>query len=185
MVTRTEMLKSGQGKPDTMFEFKADLHTLFLSPLPIGILQTQVFEKLSVTGGQIIPLTTTLTQTIHNLANTIELRNRLIEDFKRSSPMPTNELVVRYFGLPYGGGHVDEQFRSAVDALCAQLDDGIFFSKEICVQLTKHGTSVGDRFRSRFGKGAPGVAKTDFSVPAANGLMPAEEQYAAWRAMFR
>lgn len=183
VVRRCEMLKSGAGRPDTMFEFKADFQTLFLSPLPIDVLQTQVFEKLSPTG-QVILLTTTLRQTLHSLDSSIQLRNRIIEGFKGRSPLQQNELMALYFSLPYGGGHVNQEYPTALEAICEQTDDGIFFSKEICAQLAAHGTSIVERFTGRFGKGAPTVAKPDFAKAKANDLMPSDDKYADWTAMF-
>jgi hypothetical protein len=116
VVRRCELLKSGAGMPDTMFEFSADFQTLFLSPLPLDVLQTQVFEKLSPTG-QVILLTTTLRQTIHNLGSSILLRNKIIEGFKIRSPLQQNELITLYFGLPYGGGHVNQEYPTALELI--------------------------------------------------------------------
>jgi hypothetical protein len=183
VIRRYEMLKSGAEQPDKIFRFTADFETLFLSPLPLDVLQTQIFEKLSPTG-QVILLTTTLRQTIHNLDSSIHLRNSLIEEFKSRSPLPQNELIAHYFGLAYADGHVDQRYPTALEAVSEQADGGIFFSKEICVQLVKHGASIVQRFEARFGKNAPAIAKPDFAKAVANDLMPPDTKYADWMAMF-
>jgi hypothetical protein len=63
------------------FHYKADFQTLSLPPLPLDILNTQVFEKITLTGRP-ISLTTTLTQTVHNLSESLAMRNKQIEIYK-------------------------------------------------------------------------------------------------------
>lgn len=74
----------GQISKDEIFHFKVDLQTLSLPPLPVDILQNQVFEKLSLVGRP-LSLTTTLSQTMHSLSASLEKRNQLIESYKAAN----------------------------------------------------------------------------------------------------
>jgi hypothetical protein len=157
--------------------------TLSLPPLPLAILQQQVFEKLSIIGRPLV-LVTTLSQTVHGLSASLEKRNQLIEEFKAKSPLPDDVLVPLYFGLPQKGGHVDENYPNSVHAIYNQTDDGIFFSDLLGKDLIKYGKVLAATFKKQFGKGAPSINQPDFTKADKEGLMPDTRNYADWTTMF-
>jgi hypothetical protein len=173
-------LRAGEIPRGTEFEYVADLQTLSLPPLPIGILQQQSFEKLSLVGRP-LTLTTTLGQTLHGLSASLEKRNKLIATYKASS-MPVSPPI--YFGFPHGDT-VNLDYPSTVEAIYRQTDDGIFFSHLLNKDLTAHGNQLAERFKKLFGKGAPPVTECDFSQPEQSGLMPDPKNYPDWFNAFK
>ena len=163
---------------DQEFHYKADLQTLSLPPLPVDILQTQIFEKLSLEGRP-ISLTTTLSQTIHSLSSALAMRNQQIEIYKENKGVTPEE----YFGLPLDG-QVNEIYPSLINAIYQQTEDGIFFSHLLCQDMIEHGNKIVELFNKNFKKGAPTISKTDFSKAEKLGFMPNADNYADWLTAF-
>lgn len=165
--------------PEVEFRFLADMQILSLPPLPIDILQTEAFEKISLEGRP-ISLTTTLGQTIHNLRLSMAMRNNLIETHMASKEEIKAE---DYFGLPTQG-KINEMYPSLVRAIYKQTDEGIFFSHLLCQDLIEHGKSVVEQFEKNFKKGAPKINGADFSKAKELGLLPSAEGYGDWFTAF-
>ncbi len=160
------------------FHYKADFQTLSLPPLPLDILQTQVFEKVSLTGRP-ISLTTTLMQTVHNLSESLAMRNKQIEIYKAKN----GHTPAEYFGFPVDG-ITNEIYPSLINAIYEQTNDGIFFSKLLCHDLMEHGNMIIGLFDQKFKKGSQKISKTDFSKAEALGLMPSADNYNDWNTAF-
>jgi hypothetical protein len=169
--------------PDVTFEFQADFESFTLPPLAMDILQTQVFEKLSLVGRPLL-LVTTLRQAIHTLEHALGTRNALIESYKAKSPLEPNFLLTRYFGLPYRGGQVKEEYPASLQAAYEPTDSVIFFSHLLCQDLGEHGDHISTEFTKGFGRGAPTIAKPDFTKAIAANLMPPAEGFSEWVGMF-
>lgn len=166
---------------DEELHVACDLQTLSLEPLPIDILQQQVFDKLSV-GGRALSLTTTLRQTLHGLSASLERRNKLIEAYKANEIPFSVEL---YFGLPLKGGNVNMDYPSSIDAIYSQTNDGIFFSRMLCDDLVEHGRAVVKKFKENFKRGALRISEPEWSKAEKAGLMPYPADYADWVTMFK
>ena len=160
------------------FHYKADFQTLSLPPLPLDILQTQVFEKVSLTGRP-ISLTTTLMQTVHNLSESLAMRNKQIEIYKAKNGATTAE----YFGFPVGG-ITNEIYPSLINAIYEQTNDGIFFSKLLCEDLMEHGNMIVVLFDKKFKNGSQTISKTNFSKAEALSLIPSADKYNDWNTAF-
>jgi len=171
--------KSGQIPNNVIFQFQADLQTLETMLVPIGVLQKLVFEKISL-NGRPLNLTSTLIRTVQSLNNSIQKRNQLIEIYRANSPMPSELLVMHYFGLPNSGGHIDNNYPSCIEFIYEQTDDCIFFSELLCKDLVAHG----EQLKKKFGKKAPKINKPDFNKAVDVGLMPDESKYSDWTNMF-
>lgn len=174
---------SGQIGKEVIFEFQADFQTLSIPSLPIVILQNQIFEKLSLTGRPLI-LLTTLNQTLDSLKASLEKRNQLIESYKASSPITEEILVPLYFGLPYKGGHINQDYPATIDAIYSQTNDGIFFSCLLCKDLVSHGEKTASQYDTNYKKRNITINKPDFSKAEKADLMPKDEDYADWFKMF-
>jgi hypothetical protein len=180
--------ESGQLGSGAVFNLHADLRTLPRLALPVGILQKQIFEKLSL-GGKPLLLTTTLSAVIDALNSSIDRRNQLIESYKADSysdgaSLPPQHLPFLYFGLPDGGGQTNLDYPSLVEAIYHQTDDGIFFSCQLCNALAEHGEQIAGTFKKKFGKGAPLIHKPLFNKAEEADLMPNPDTYADWASMF-
>lgn len=166
-----------------VFDFHTDFRVLQILSLPLNLLQTQVFEKLSVQGRSIL-LLTTLGQTVTGLNDSIRKRNELIETFKaRSLPSSSSELLALYFGFPFQE-RIDQQYSNSIEAIYRQADDAIWFSARLCSDLGEHGDQLLAKFKKRFGKGAPNIHKPDFAKATEGNLMPSDDDYADWLSMF-
>jgi hypothetical protein len=95
-------------------------------------------------------------------------------------------LISIYFGLPQGKSRViNLEYPALIDAIYRQTDDGIFFSKLLCSDLFEHNRRLAERFKRRFGKGAPAIIdKPDFTKAEAADLMPNDADYADWFTLF-
>lgn len=175
-----EKRRAGHIARDTEFRFTADFQTLSLPPLPITILQTQIFEKLSLLGRP-LNLATTLAQTLHSLTKSLEARNELIDLYKTGKKSLTPQL---YFGLP-DDDIVNQDIPSSVEAVHSQTDDGIFFSHLLCMDLVEHGNEIAVQFKRRFGEGAPRISHPEFEKAETGGLMPDAKNYADWVSAFK
>jgi len=180
VLTREVLAKQQQGQAGVV-EFHADYRTLTPLALPLSILQTQIFEKLSL-HGRPIALVTTLIQSMDGLNVAIAKRNELIESYKKST-LPHNQLLALYFGFSFGG-QVNQEYPDLLEAIYRQTDDGIFFGAQLCQELSEHGDLLAASFKKLFGKGAPRIAKPDFSKARDAGLLPNDGDYADWFNMF-
>jgi hypothetical protein len=171
---------AGQIPPNTVFHFMMDLQTLSLQPLPLDILQAQVFDKISVVGRP-LALTTTLRQTLHGLGESMERRNALIATFKQMSNVSPDF----YFGLPLSSGHVSTEYRDTVESTHDQTDDGIFFSQMLCDDLVEHNEGLEKQYKNEFKKGSPDISKPEWKKGRDAGLMPDPAKYADWTSMFK
>ena len=173
------MRKAGQIPQDLAFEFHANMQTLQPQPLPMDTLRTVVFERLSIVGRP-LNLVVSLTQTVESLTGSIEKRNSLIEGYKVEFSKNADLLVPLYFGMPYGEGHVNLDYPGTIDAMYSQTDDGIFFSNLLCKDLHEHGKQLADSYRKKFKSDPPRISEVDFGPPAADGMMPDENNYSDW-----
>ena len=176
-----EALKQQQAGTGGAVNFTADVRTLPTLDVPVSLLQTQIFERLSLHGRPIL-LATTLAQAVDALNLAIVKRNQLIDSFKTGS-LPGPQALALYFGFPFGG-RVSQDYSDTIGAIYRQTDDGIFFSSQLCGDLTRHGDQLAALFKRRFGRGAPRIHKPDFSKAAGADLMPNESDYADQMGMF-
>lgn len=175
--------ESGQFGKDVVFNFQADLETLPPVMLPMQVLQTLIFEKLSLSGRPLVTISV-LGSTVGALNGAIEKRNQLIETYKTGIPKLPTDLLHLYFGLPYGGGHINLDYPASIDAIDFHTNGGIFFSRLLCDDLAEYGEQIAARFKRKFGKGAPRINTTVFTEAEEANLMPNAEEYADWMTMF-
>lgn len=169
---------NGQIGKEVAFEFEADLRSLSLLPLPMAVLQQQMFEKLSLSGRP-LSLQLALVQTAHALNEFVDRRNRLIEGYK-GSPHSPDKLASLYFGLRDQSGHINEEYPSCLNAIHSHTDDGIFFSLLLCDDLALHGKQLEEKFAKQFGRPAPKAVSSDFSKAKELGLIPDAAPYSDW-----
>jgi hypothetical protein len=93
--TREALAKQQQGQAGVI-EFHANYLAFPALTLPLSILQTQIFEKLSL-HGRPIALATTLTQSMDGLNVAIAKRNELIESYKTWWRASTGKPMTEFF----------------------------------------------------------------------------------------
>jgi hypothetical protein len=180
-LTKAAILKQQKGDGGVI-EFHADFRMLPPLILPLPLLQGQIFEKLSV-DKRPIALVTTLAQVCDGLNVSIVKRNQLIELYKTSA-LPPNHIMALYFGFPFNGGQINQEYSDLMQAIYAQTDDVIFFSSQLSKELSEHGDRLAESFKKQFGGNTPRITKPDFSKAKDADLMPDDRNYADWFNMF-
>lgn len=175
--------RNGTVDKDQAFEFQADFPTITPLLIPTDVLQSIVFENISL-NGRPLSLATTLTQTAYSVNDSLQKRNQLIDEYRAKSPLPDNILVPIYFGLPDGNGHIDNSYPATIDAIYSQTDDCIFFSNLLSQDLVQHGEEIRKGYIKKFGKTVPTINKPDFTKAEQSGLMPDAKNYVDWIDMF-
>jgi hypothetical protein len=162
------------------FEIQADFQTLAPVQVPIELLHTFLFEKVSVTGLPLMAVVT-LSQCIDGLNTSLDKRNDFVAESKKRSPIPHGELESIYFGAPDKNGRIDRTYPDTIDAISSYTDDCIFFSKLLGDVLMEHGRKLG----KLYGRKSPRIHKLDFTKAEKNGLIPDKNVYANWLNMFK
>lgn len=172
-------LAAGEIKGDARYELKVDLRTAPTLSTPISALSDLVYGYISATGRP-LSLCAALTAAVERLNQTVEQRNRMIESFKGGTLPAGSDVVSLYFGLPYGEGHVNEEFGDHLSGMNSYLDDAIFFSTQLCADLTEHGEQILKRHKRAFKAKELNVSRTDFSAQRAAKLVPDDRLYETW-----
>ena len=168
----------GQQPADLPFEFQADFRTLQMPLVPIDVLRTQLYEKISATGRP-LALVAALVGSVAALDDVIKKRNALIERF-RSLGEENPQLPALYFGLPYGPGHVSTEFMDTVESMSHLTDDVIFFSELLGIDLMAHGNRVLRQYEKIAKVKEEKISVVDLSDPRKQGLMPDAANYVDW-----
>jgi len=161
------------------FVLEADFKSISPLMLPLDLLQKQVFEKIP-SNSKVLIITTTLTNAIQLLNDSIETRNDLIKTYKKNSPIECDKLINLYFGCPDKHGNIDQHYPDTIDSIHRLTDDCIFFSNLLCKELYKHGSI----HKKEYGKNAPYINNPDFTKAEKHNLMPNSENYNNWNDMF-
>lgn len=169
-------LNSGFIQGNVKHEFQADFRALSTLSLPIAQLVDVVLGKLSTTGRP-LNLVIAISGTSETLNGLIARRNALIDDLRGGKLPAGSDLVSMYFGLPYGGGHLNREYPDALSGIGSYLDDLIFYSQLLCKDLREHGESLAQKFTSSFGRPSPRISQVSFDTADAVALMPPEQNY--------
>jgi len=177
-------LESGEITSSEIFEYKTNLVAFQAHKQPTEILSELVFEKLSLTGRS-LNLVIALIQNIHGHYESIRKRENIIEDYKSLEAKGKQDMIAAlYFGLPYGDGHINSEYPSLIKAISTQTDDGIFFSKLLCQDLSKHGKQLLETLKKNFRNVNQSVTEIDFAKAESHDLMPDDKNYADWLSAF-
>lgn len=171
--------KVSSGESAEELRMQVDLRNLETPRVPTEVLQTLLFERISVTGRP-LALVSTLLQTVESLARSVATRNNLVERFKKIDPNSLPQFSAIYFGLPFGGGHIDLQYSDTVTAISRLTDDAIFFSELIAKDLHEYGETVLAQYKKLSRDKTQSVSTGDFTLAREAGLMPNEDDYQDW-----
>lgn len=170
---------TGEIQGTVRFELRLDLRTTPALSTPIDALSPLVYGSIS-TIGRPLNLCAALVAAVQNLNIAVAQRSRLVETFKTGQVPAGADLVSFYLGVPYGGGHVNQEFGDYLAGMASYLDDIIFFSTQLCADLTEYGEELLERHRRDFKRGALSVSRTDFSEQRAAGLFPDLSRFQTW-----
>ena len=67
-----------------------------------------------------------------------------------------------YFGFPFDHGQVNQEYADMMEAIYNQADDIIFFSSQLCKELSEHGDELATSFKKHFGRNVPRIDETGF-----------------------
>jgi len=174
-----QMRRAGQIPQDQPFKCTADFSAPQMPLLPIDVLQRLVFEKLSVLGRP-LALTISLAGVSASLADLMQKRATLVEQFKHLPPNAEDVLAALYFGHPFAEGRVSTEYADTLEALFNQTDDGIFFSQLLCKDLMESSEKALAAYKKRAKKTAEHIISVDFNLALETGLMPDESKYQDW-----
>lgn len=169
----------GQQPPNLPFEFQADFRTLQMPVVPIDVLRTQLYEKISASGRP-LALVAALAGSVSALGDVILKRNALIERFQKLGDEGITQLPAFYFAMPYGAGHVSTEFADTVESLHSLNDDVIFFSELLGSDLMAHGNNVLGEYRKISKSRVEKIYVLDFTDARDAGLMPKASNYEDW-----
>ena len=117
-----------------------------------------------------------LSEYVGRLNDAIELRNNLIVQFKSKGATTPEEILQFYFGERDASRNLDRVFPDSIKAIIQHTDNAIFFGVLAAKDLVNHAKAL----KIKFGKNAPKIHGPDFSTPELEGLIPDDENYAAW-----
>jgi hypothetical protein len=166
------------------FMFDADFQTITPVTTPAEALQRMIFEKTSIRG-RALAAVVDLVGVIESLRLAIESRTQLSSEIRNKKDKTDADLAAMYLGLKTSDGHIDERYRTTVEALYLQTDDCIFFSRTLASDLGTYGNSLRRRYLWRYWLWLPKMQDADWSMAEASGLIPPDSQYDTWLRGFR
>jgi hypothetical protein len=170
-----QKIATGFVQGNVVHGFTADMRTLPEFFGRVGVLHTLVYEKLSV-ANRPLSLVDSLGESVMWLNQAIAKRRELIDGF-RAAGGPD---AAKYFGLPYGDGHRDEEWPDTLHAIELHTDCIIFFSMLLIDDLRAYGLRLTKKLRKWPWDETPSVNEPDFGKAKAAGLMPDPEPFKDW-----
>lgn len=174
---------TGEIQGNAPYQFKADFRSMPKLLTPISTIQDISFARISATG-RALSLVAAVAEGLGSLNDSIAKRNELIEDFKTNKLPPGADLVCMYFGLPYGGGHVNQEYPDTVAAIASYTDDVIFSSSLLCRDLHTYGLKLRQRLVPLVRTEPPTVIEVNFDKAKDEGILPTDESYPTWFSAF-
>jgi hypothetical protein len=166
------------------FKFVADFQTITPLTNPAGALEKMIFEKTSIRGRALVAIVD-LVAVIDSLRLAIETRSELSTEIRTKKDKTDAEIAAIYLGTKTPDGHIDERYRTNLEAIYLQTDDCIFFSRTLALDLVKYGNALRRRYLWRYWLWLPKMQDADWSAAEASGLLPPNSQYEAWLKGFR
>lgn len=105
-----------------------DFQTLPKLVTPVGDLQHLVYERISLSGRQVM-LMAQLVQCLYALDHAIDGRTVFIKNFKSKEWETDQEKIECFFGLPTQEGNIDADYKSLIEALKIHSDGCLAFSR--------------------------------------------------------
>jgi len=165
-----------QGAPLTL---RLDLQTLNPVTFPSDVLLRSVFEKTAL-GPKGLAALVTMSGAIDDLKLSIDYRNNLIAEFKKTPLATPKEKIEFYLGVPTSSGEIDERFKGNISALFEQVENCIFFSKLLADELLTYGNSIRSRNKWKYRLGIPRLLPADWQIAKEANLLPDEAAFSNW-----
>ncbi|CAI8810402.1 hypothetical protein EMIT093MI4_10633 [Pseudomonas sp. IT-93MI4] len=143
-----------------------------------------MFTRLSI-NNRSLSLTSAIAESLEQLNYSIATRNELIKSFKSGNFSFGADIISMYFGLPFGDGHVNQEFGDCIEGMASHNDEIIFFSVLLCKDLHQHGLYTATRFEKKLKSTAPNINEVSFDEARREGLIPENEEYPTWFSSFQ
>lgn len=170
--------------PGSVLSFEADLKKLRMPLVPMEVLATQAYEKLSLRGRP-LGLVSAISNALSSLEESLSVRDQIIEQYKRFHPSVDDKTKIDfYFGLPLPDGSVSTEYADSLEGINQYTNDAIFFSALLCKDLEKYGNKLRDRYIKKYGGEVEVVSSLKFDEAESLGLMPNEKDYENWLGIF-
>lgn len=167
--------------PQGVLVAQLDLRTMSQVKFPSQALEKLILERCFLGSEATATLVAVLDAT-EDLRQSLDIRNELVNEFRKIPPAGHLQSVERYLGLVTAQGHKDERIKSNILALYAQTDDCIYFSR----RLNDHILRAENRLRRSKGwkYWLPGGKLKPVVWTKAGDLLPLDSAYAAWTSGF-
>ena len=159
-----------------------DLRTLSIFRSTAELLKDTVLMKINEIG-KLVSLAIVLPNVCEAFNESIVTRNELVTELKNSNATELSKIHF-YAGMTVNG-HTDHRFYDNIEALSAQIDDIIFFSKEIGEILQEQAKKLSKGFEAKFGKPPIRLHNADYSSAYKEGLIPPKDNYESWETAFK
>jgi len=179
-----ELSNLGYVGPPRQFALRADLRTITPVKVPTELLERHVFDKIRIQGRP-LAAAITLIGVIDSFEKQCNIRSDLVAKFEATKFNSEKEKIDLYLGLQNSKGLTDERFKSNIEALVAQADDCIFFSRILAEDLEAYGNKLLKQNGWKYRLGISEIIPADWSDAEKEGLIPPRDQYAGWLKAFR
>lgn len=170
--------QTGQNQGPIRATFAADLQSFAAPILPTETLKHLVFDGISAYGRS-LSLVSMVENAAAGLTTAVAKRDRLIDGFTQLR-LPPDVMAFHYFGEQAPTGDTHREYADVVEVIHSYTNDLIFFSSQLCSELTLHGQNKRRQFEKQFGKRAPHITEVDFTGPRNSGLFPPDSDYSSW-----
>lgn len=164
--------------PSEYLTIRANLIVVVAPLLPIQLLQSHTFEKISITGRALL-LTTAIAQAADYLASSMHRRNEIVGELLRDN-ISGQELLNRYLGLETSAGSKNSEYPQTIQQIYEMTDDLLACSELLANELHQHGLSMFKQLPPRIRNDLPPIVLPDLEAMRRDGWAPAEAAYAPW-----
>ncbi|WP_157505490.1 hypothetical protein [Geminicoccus roseus] len=147
--------------------------------VPLARIESLIFEKIP-SHGRLLGATASMIRCMSALNGAVNRRNAFITDMMAKEYQGV-EGYSKYFGLVTDRGRVDETHPSLLEIIESSMNSTIGFGRIIQKELVK----LGKRRARKLGDSAPRINEPNFGKAERSGLLPNEEVFQNWSALYR
>ncbi|MEJ5030021.1 hypothetical protein [Comamonas sp. MYb69] len=165
------------------WQFELNLENLPSFSPSVLPLENIIVSKIFATGREISAVSE-LIDSISRYKSAIDTR---FEAIKKIEPrMQEPDVLALYFGLPQTNGITDATYKTSIEALGEYLDQVIYFSVTLSIDLSARAKRLVDTEHSLFGcSKRPYIVSPDWRSVMDNGLVPRAENFPRWTGQFK
>ncbi len=156
--------------------------------IPSNDLKKTCNEKLTA-DIKILALSIKIDETAEALKSSTSLRNQWIKEYRERRERDQTKLddlqfACLYFGLTSPKGTTDTNHQNYLEQIHIDVDNGIYFSMSLIKELTRHASSIKEKYYQITGQNAPKVFRIDLQTAEIQKLLPDSKLYSSWEQAF-